>query len=478
LFELASSIEFPVLCQEDVMERIDLRAAAGKLDRLHDRFAPRFGRQETRRHSLNYVRGLLLAEGRKNVERLTLQLVPRATNDALERQADVLAMQRFLTLSPWEATDVQAEIQAVFAEEFVPAASQWPLGTVGVLDESSFLKQGRESVGVARQWCGRLGQVANCQTGVFLVGVTPAGTVLLEHQLFLPEEWAADVERREKTRVPADVTFQTKPQIARQLLERALASGTVKFDWIVADENYGRSGEWLDGLEASGQRYVVEVPVSTSFAISPPKQRTPDETVHQAREIATHLPASAWQALALREGAKGPLAFEFARVRVFAVRHRRIAGPCWLLLRRGLEVDAKIQYYVSNAGEEVPLETLALLTGTRHKVEEFFEDAKGHLGMADYEARSWTSWHHHMSLVALAHLYVTQVKQEVGHDIPELTLDMAVRIVRTALARPELTPGESLQIIEYHLRRNQIAHKAHRKKWLRNNKHRKLKPLL
>ena len=460
------------------MERIDLRAAVGKLDDLHGRMAELFGRREARAHSLTYVRGLLLVDGRKSVERMALQLVPRETENVLERQADVLAMQRFLTHSPWEATAVQAEIQAVFAEEFMPAASQWPLGTVGVIDESSFIKQGTESVGVARQWCGRLGQVANCQTGVFLLGVTPAGTTLLEHQLFLPEAWAGDKARRKKTRVPKEVTFQTKPQIARQLLERVQANGQVRFDWIVADEGYGRSGEWFDWLEASQQRYVIEIPANTSFALSPPTQLTPDETVQQAKEIAAALPDSAWQTLALREGTKGPLAFQFARVRVYVVRHRHMGHACWLLFRRGLEPQAKIQYYVSNASEDVPLEVMALVTGVRCKVEEFFEDGKGHLGMGDYEARSWTSWHHHMSLVALAHLYVTQVKRDVGHDIPELTLDMAVRIVRTALERPKLAPGESLQIIEYHLRRNQTAHKAHRKNWLRKNKHRKFKTLL
>ena len=478
MFELASSIVFPVLCQEDDMERIDLRAAAGELDSLHGRFAPRFGRREAREHSLTYVRGLLLAEGRKNVERMALQLVPRDTDEALDRQADVLAIQRFLTLAPWEATDVQTEIQAVFAEEFVPAAPQWPLGTVGVLDESSFLKQGTESVGVSRQWCGRHGKVANCQTGVFLIGVTPAGTALLEHQLFLPEDWAADAARRHKTRVPPEVTFLTKPQIARQLLERVAAHGAVQFDWITADEGYGRSGEWFDWLDAQGQRYVIEIPVNISFAVSPPQRLTPDETVHQAQEIAATLPARVWETLSLREGTKGPLAFAFARVRVYAVRHGHMAGPCWLLMRRGLEPDSKIQFYVSNASEDVPLETLALVTGVRHKVEEFFEDGKGHLGMADYEARSWTSWHHHMSLVALAHLYVTQVRRKVGHDIPDLTLDMAVRIVQAALERPTLAPGESLQIIEYHLERNHIARKAHRKKWLRKNRRRKFKPLL
>lgn len=461
------------------MERFDLRAAGKKLELLHDRFEDLFGRRETREHSLTYLRGLLLAEGRKSVERLTLQLLPRAVDDAIELQSDVLAMQRFLTLSPWEATDVQAEIQAVFAEEFVPAGERWPLGTVGVIDESSFVKQGTESVGVKRQWCGRLGKVENCQTGVFLIGMTPAGTALLEHQLFLPKEWAADAKHRSKTRVPEDVTFRTKPEIARQLLERTMANGKVRFDWIVGDEGYGRSGEWFDWLESQNLRYVMEIPVDTSFAVSPPKQLTPDETVHQACQIAASLPANAWTTLALREGTKGPLAFEFARVRVFAVRHRHmVPQSCWLVLRRGLEPGSKIQYYVSNAAEDVPLETLALVTGTRHKVEEFFEDGKGHLGMADYEARSWTSWHHHMSLVALAHLYVTQVKQEAGHNVPELTLDMAVRIVRAALERPTLAPGESLQIIEYHLQRNHIAHKSHRNNWLRKHSDRKIKPLL
>lgn len=461
------------------MERIDLRAAARKLDVLHQRFEVLFGRQETRKHSLTYLRGLLLTEGRKSVERLTLQLLSKPVDEAKELQADVLAMQRFLTLSPWEATTVQAEIQAVFVEEFVPAAQDWSLGVVGVIDESSFVKQGTQSVGVARQWCGRLGQVANCQTGVYLIGVTPAGSALLEHQLFLPESWTADAARRQKTRVPEDVSFQTKPQIARQLLERTQANGHVKFDWVVGDEGYGRSGEWFDWLESQNQRYVMEIPVQTSFAVSLPQQLTPDDSVQQAHAIAASLSPTAWKALALREGTKGPLAFEFARVRVYPVRHRRMSDqPCWLLLRRGFEAGSKIQYYVSNAAADVPLETMALVTGTRHRVEEFFEDGKGHLGMADYEARSWTSWHHHMSLVALAHLYIRQVQREGGRQIPGLTLDAAVRIVQAALQRPTLKPGESLQILEYHLERNKIAHKSHRKKWLQKHKHRKLKPLL
>ena len=149
-----------------------------------------FGRRECRRHSLGYLRGLLLAEDRKSVEPMALVFGREA--DSEFTQDIVLAWQRFLTVSPWEAQAVQREIQAVFSEEFVPSTSEWNLGTVGVIDGSGFVKRGDESVGVQRQWCGRVGKQENCQVGVFLVGVTPAGTALLDHQLYLPKEWAAD----------------------------------------------------------------------------------------------------------------------------------------------------------------------------------------------------------------------------------------------------------------------------------------------
>jgi len=131
-------------------------------------------------------------------------------------QRVVLSWQRFLTVSPWEARDVQQEIQAVCNEEFVPTASRWSAGTVGVIDGTAFTKRGTHSVGVQRQWSGRLGKKENCQVGVFLVGTTPGGTVLLDRQLYLPKQWAEDAARRKTTRVPTEVTFQTKPQIAAE----------------------------------------------------------------------------------------------------------------------------------------------------------------------------------------------------------------------------------------------------------------------
>jgi SRSO17 transposase len=466
------------------------RAVSRKLTTFHERFAGEFGRRETREHSLVYVKGLILGEGRKSVERIALQFAKTPDGEPAT-QNEVVALQEFLTCSPWNCDAVQREVQAVFAEELVPTTVQWPLGTVGVVDESAFIKNGSESCGVKRQWCGRLGKKENCQVGVFLIGVTPAGSALLDHQLYLPAEWASDRRRRKKTRVPREVEFQTKPQIAAQLIGRTLDAGHVQFDWITADEGYGRYGDFLDALEARQQRYVVEVPVTTTVRLSGPASPisvgsgqalrsldvSPDEVL-SVQAIAQRLPADAWHSFQLRDGAKGPLVFEFAFVRVWAVRHRRPGPPQWLIIRRSLAAEPEIKYYLSNAEGTTPIEQMALVTGVRWRVEEFLEDGKGDFGMADYEARSWTSWHHHMTLVALAHLFITVNRHDLKQDIPELTLPMAIRLIQAALERPHLTEAEALRLTNYHLARNHTATESHRKSWLRRHKGVKPKRLL
>jgi SRSO17 transposase len=450
------------------MERSELRAVAENLTNLHGRFVIHFGRAEACEHSLSYLRGLLLNDGRKSVEPIALLESKRTPGQPFEQSA-VLAMQRFLTVSPWETAAVQREAQAVFAEDFQPSTRAWSIGTVGVVDESGYIKRGNESVGVQRQWCGRLGKIENCQVGVFLVGVTPDAAVLLDHQLFLPESWARDRKRRRKVRVPDSVRFQTKPEIATTLLQRTQSNGLVNFDWIIADEEYGRNGTFLDDLESRQQLYLVEVPADTTVWTQQPTRQTPDDNVRGVRNLAAQLPEQAWQLVKLREGAVGPLVFQFARLRVWAVRHRHAGPPTWVVFRRSLD-SQEIKYYVSNAPEDIPLETLALVSGCRWRVEEFFEDAKGYLGMADYEARSWTSWHHHMSLVGLAHLFVQQTRKKLRRQTPELTLDMAVRLLKASFQRSTLSPDDALQLVAYHLDRNRIAQRSHRKSWICKHK--------
>ena len=190
-------------------------------------------------------------------------------------------------------------------------------------------------------------------------------------------------------------------------------------------------------------------------------------------ELAAGLPAAAWRRLQVREGAVGPLVFEFAALRVWGLRHRKPGPPSWLLIRRSLGVEPELKYYVSNADAETPLATLALVACTRCRVEEFFEDCKSYLGMAEYETRSWVGWHHHRTLVGLAYLFVILVRRRLQRDVPELTLDRTVRLLEAALEQPGLKLARAIALVEYHVRRNEAARRSHAKTW--RAKHRGVK---
>jgi SRSO17 transposase len=403
------------------MTEDDVRAAAERLVQFHERFAPLFGREQAQDHAYTYVKGLMVCPERKSIEPIALNV----------GDGQVSALQKFINVAPWDHGDVQAELQAVFADELVPTAAKSPIGVVGVVDESGFAKKGQHSAGVARQHNGRLGKEDNCQVGVFLVGVTPGGSALLDHQLYLPEAWCepgkAAERRRQKVHIPESVLFGTKPEIAAGLIRQTAALGIVALDWITADEEYGKNGGFLDEVEQLDLRYVVEVPVNTTVWTEDPASCVPPyggrgrvptlpnrASVASVSAVASGLGREVWQALQVREGAKGPLAFEFAAVRVWAVRHGKAGPPVWLLIRRSLEPAPEIKYYISNADAATPLKVLAEVACTRHAVEDYFEDAKSYLGMAQYETRSWFGWHHHMSLVAMAHLFVTLTRRSLG----------------------------------------------------------------
>jgi SRSO17 transposase len=335
---------------------------------------------------------------------------------------------------------------------------------------------------VARQHNGRLGKEDNCQVGVFLIGVAPAGLALLDHRLFLPESWCAasrEAEgRRDAAHIPEGVTFATKPRIAAELVRGVAVLGQVELDWVVADSEYGRAGHLLDELEGLELRYVLEVPVTWVFWTADPAGSIPAysgrgrkptaarrEAARTAAQIAAELPASAWTALQVREGASGPLVFEFAAIRAWGLRHRKPGPPSWLLIRRSPGAESELKFYISNADAETPLSTLALVACTRCRVEEFLEDCKSYLGMAQYETRSWVGWHHHMTLVGLAHLFVTLVRKRLRSDVPELTLDRTVRLLEAALDEPRLRLARAIALVDYHVRRNMTARKSHAKTW-------------
>jgi SRSO17 transposase len=398
----------------------DLRAAAEQLVEFHERFAPLFGKEQAQDHAYDYLKGLLTCPGRKSIEPIALNV----------GHGDVSGLQKFIGAAPWAYDDVMAEAQGLFADELAPSAAGSPVGVVGVIDESAFAKKGSHSAGVARQHNGRLGKEDNCQVGVFLIGVTPAGSALLDHRLFLPESWCKSTPeatgRRDAAHIPEGVACRTKPQLAAELIRGVAVLDQVKLDWVVGDSEYGRAGHLLDELELLGQRYVLEVPASAVFWTADPAGSIPAysgrgrkptaprrDAARTVVELAAKLPASAWMAIRVREGATGPLVLEFAAVRVWGLRHRKPGPPSWLLIRRSLGPERELKYYVSNADAEAPLSTLALVACTRCRVEEFLEDCKSYLGMAQYETRSWAGWHHHMTLVGLAHLFVTLARRRL-----------------------------------------------------------------
>jgi SRSO17 transposase len=451
-----------------------LRAAAERLESWQGRFDWCFGQRRTVLRARTYLQGLMLHTSRKNVESMTLVFGDDQANKERE-PSEVLAMQRFLTHGAWKHEDVQRELQAVFAEELAPSAGE--LGTVLVVDESSFVKRGDQSVGVARQHCGRLGKVENCQVGVFVIGATPAGRALLEHQLYLPKDWAHDQARRKKVRVPKHIKMQTKPQISSALVKRIVDNGLVKPRWVTADEGYGKDKNWCDEIDRLGLYYVAEVPKNKSVWLSlewmgddPTSRRATakmqDEYLRSVGELAEQNEARHWHTIVLREGSNEPQAFEFAFFQVWDTRYDRQAGPpVWIIVRRNLD-GSDYKYYVSNAPRDTPPTTLALVSGYRFRVEQYLGDGKGEFGMADYEARGWHSWHHHMSLVAMAHLFAMLTNRDLRQEEPRMTVECALRILQDALPRPALEPGDSLRIVEYHLNHTEKAAKSKRKKWL------------
>jgi SRSO17 transposase len=316
---------------------------------------------------------------------------------------------------------VPAQAPALCADELAPSAAGPPVGVVGVVEESACATKGADSVGVARPHPGRLGPPDHGQVGVFLLGVTPAGSALLDHRLVLPESGCAATgepkDRRAKAHVPEGQPFRTQPQIAAELVRPVAVRGAVERDGVVAEEESGRAGRFLAEWALREPRYVLEGPVPTAVGTADPaacipacsgRGRQPTaparDAVGPVAALAAELPASAWQALQVRAGVRGPLVFEFATVRVWSRRHRQPGPPAWLLIRRSWEDEPEVKSSLSHAEAEIPLSPLALVACTRCRVEEFFGEAKSYLGRTQHETRSYVGWPHPLSLVGLAHL--------------------------------------------------------------------------
>jgi len=443
-----------------------------ELTTYHGIYSPLFQRREQREQSEKYLRGLLSDLKNKSVESIVLHFDGDNPNA-------IRAGQQFLGQGGWADAPILLRHWQEVEQDLGDGEG------VLIVDGSDFPKQGQDSVGVKRQMCGELGKIANCQAGVFLSYASRTGYTLLDRRLYLPREWVEDeayAERRRECAVPAEVSFQTKPQLAAAMVKAVQAAGSLRYRWLTCDAAFGRDTAFLDELSES-VAYFAEVDVDTYVWYTRPLTGVPEwsgqgrkptqlrllaaePAAQTVASLAQALPATAWQRLTLKEGAKGPLVADFAALRIVAVREQLPGPDGWLILRRTLDAT-ECKYYLSNAPTDTTLLTFAWLSGMRWPAESCFEEGKQELGMGDYQVRSWTGWHHHMTLVILAHFFLVRLKLRLKDKAPALTLPQTVLLLRAILPKPDFDAQLALDIVTYRQRRNHDAYRSHRKKRLR-----------
>jgi SRSO17 transposase len=360
-----------------------LRAA---LEAAVARLAPHFPNPAARATAAVYLQSLLSTVERKN----SWQLAEAAG------LANPYAFQHLLGRAQWDAeavrdTNCQDVLAGLGQDDAVLA-----------IDETGVIKKGDRSAGVARQYCGASGKVENCQVGVFLSWQTAKGHALIDRALYLPQEWTDDPARCRAAGIPEDVTFATKPALARRLVERALEAGA-RPAWVVADAVYGADSKLRFFLEERHQPYVLAVASNQCVWVG--------LTQYRVKTLAAQVSAKAWRRLTVGAGAKGPRRFEWAAIPInhpYEPRH----WQRWVLFRRSCDDPEDLAFYLAFGPAGTRLEVLARVAGRRWAIEEAFAQGKGEVGLDHYEVRSWVGWHRHMTLamVALALLALTRAR--------------------------------------------------------------------
>jgi SRSO17 transposase len=368
--------------------------AVVELDRVHERIGRRFARSEPRSRAREYVSGLVAGLERKN----GWTLAERAG------EASPDGMQRLLRWADWDVDGVRDDIR-----DYVIKHLGEPEGVL-IADETGFLKKGRRSAGVQRQYSGTAGRTENCQIGVFLAYASARGHALIDRELYLPASWADDRDRCAAAGIPEQVEFATKPRQAQAMISRAIEAG-VPFAWFTADEVYGQAKFLRVWLEDRDVCHVVATKRNDTLITTSGGEQHADALV-------AALPARAWRRLSVGAGAHGPREYDWARVPV-RISWRAGRGH-WLLARRSISDPSEIAYYICYGPRKSTLVDLAWIAGSRWHVEECFQQAKNEAGLDHYQVRSWRAWYAHitLSMLALAWLAASRAQAAKGEPAP------------------------------------------------------------
>ena len=407
-----------------------------------------------------YIKGLAQAD-RKNMERMEECVVG----------ADEQRLQHMLTNSKWDHRAVLDQV-ALEADKLLGGSPDTGL----IVDESGFAKKGSHSAGVARQWCGRLGKVENCQVGVFSALTRDHRTTLIDFRLYLPKKWTDDTVRCLKAGIPDEaIVFKTKSTHALEMVKEKRIQG-IRFSWVGADGGYGKEPEFLRGLDNMGETFVVDVHKNQRIYLIDPKPQIPEPTSFKGKKPsklqaqsnfvqvdswAASQRESAWQRLVLRDGANGKLQVDILQRLVWLWDGKEEKAHRWhLIIRREIDSPKTIKYTLSNAKEEMPTIRLAKMQAQRFWVERSLQDGKSESGMADYQARKWMAWHHHMALVLMAMLFMLEERMRQSKVRPLLSCSDVEFILKSLLPKKISGPNDVLHQLDRRHRKRASAIKS------------------
>lgn len=408
--------DFPI--PQFTMAKRDVQEFMEELRGFHEEFRDCFSRSEPRENFLRYLVGQLSELERKSIEPIALQV----------EGGTVRAMQRFITDVVWDAPKMLSKYHSLVNDDLGD-----PHGVL-IFDETGFPKKGEDSAGVARQYCGNLGKVDNCQVGVFAAYASRLGYALVDKRLFLPSKWfeASYTEKWRKCEIPTDLEFKTKPELAAEMFQAIAQEGILPFKYVTADTIYGNSDDFLSAIEQHpGAIYFVAVSSTTRCWLHPPrtvtkKYRFKNEIYHKesvpksenkavtVENLAKSFNNYYWYRRKVSEGTKGPIEYEFTKKHVILSKNGLPERYVTLIVKRTLSENPVYSFYISNASASTRLPIFVWLSGMRWSIEQCFEETKTELGMDHYEVRKYPAWQHHILTCMLAHFFLWHLKIKMG----------------------------------------------------------------